>query len=32
MNLSRVHGDLELGDKLVEKLDPTRLDKVSDFL
>lgn len=32
MNLSRVHGDLELGDRcaeLVEKLDATRLDKVS---
>ncbi|ESQ37625.1 hypothetical protein EUTSA_v10002347mg [Eutrema salsugineum] len=32
MNLSRVHGDLELGDRcaeLVQKLDATRLDKVS---
>ncbi|AAG12914.1 hypothetical protein [Arabidopsis thaliana] len=32
MNLSRVHGDVELGDRcaeLVEKLDATRLDKVS---
>ncbi|VVA92983.1 unnamed protein product [Arabis nemorensis] len=32
MNLSRVHGDLELGDRcaeLVEKLDATRLDKMS---
>ncbi|KAF2594627.1 hypothetical protein F2Q70_00045019 [Brassica cretica] len=32
MNFSRVHGDVELGDRcaeLVEKLDDTRLDKVS---
>ncbi|ESQ46608.1 hypothetical protein EUTSA_v10000083mg [Eutrema salsugineum] len=32
MNLSRVHGDLELGDRcaeIVEELDPTRLNKQS---
>lgn len=32
MNFSRVHGDVELGDRcaeLVEKLDATRLDKAS---
>lgn len=32
MNLARVHGDVELGDRcaeLVEKLDATRLDKAS---